>query len=115
MRIFGKCFSDGFLRVENQAGERKGVVNDSFPNSQRTAVPTVKGFVRGLKTQKVVTTLIADGKNWLQPSTLKPALLKGFKRRRGCKKLRNLKADFCCVFEQKLLDFFSKNREFFRR
>ena len=77
--------SDEFFRVENQAGERKGVVNDSFPNSQRTAVPTVSGFVRVFESRKVVTTLIDNLQNRLQPSTLKPVFLKGFKRRRGYK------------------------------
>ena len=91
-------------RVENEAGERKGVVNDSFPNLQRTAVPTVSGFVRVLKGRKVVTTLICYLQNWLQTSTLKPAFSKGFKRRRGYEKSQNTSADFCWIFEQILLD-----------
>ena len=85
---------DEFFRVENQAGERKGVVNDSFPDSQRTAVPTVSGFVRVLKTQKAVTTLIGYLLKWVETSTLKPAFLKGFKRRSGYKKSQNLRVDF---------------------
>ena len=41
--------SDEFFRVENQAGERKGVATARLSDSQRTAVPTVSGFVRVLK------------------------------------------------------------------
>ena len=104
MRKIQNRILDEFSRVENRAGERKGVVNDSFPNSQRTAVPTVSGFVRFLKTQKVVTTLIAKCENWVATSTIKPAFSKGFKRRRGYKKSQNLKADFWWFFEQILLD-----------
>ena len=94
MKTIQNGISDEFFRVENQAGERKGVVNDSFPNSQRTAVPTVSGFVRVLESQKVVTTLIAKCENWVATSTLKPAFLKGFKRRRGYKKSQNLRVYF---------------------
>ena len=86
MRTVQNGIFDEFFRVENQAGERKGVVNDSFPDSQRPAVPIVSGFVRVLKGRKVVTTLIAKCENWVETSTLKPAFLKGFKRRRGYKK-----------------------------
>lgn len=94
MKAIQNGVSDELFRVENQAGERKGVVNDSFPNLQRTAVPTVSGFVRAFESQKVVTTLIDNLQNWLQPSTLKPAFLKGFKRRRDYKKSQNLKVHF---------------------
>ena len=91
-------------RVDIKAGERKGVVNDSFPNSQRPAVPIVSGFVRVLKDRKVVTTLIGKLQNWLLTSTLKPAFLKGFKRRRGYENQYIFKMDFCAVFEQNLMD-----------
>ena len=67
-------------------------------------MPTVKGFVRVLKEQKVVTTLIADCRNWLQTSTLKPAFSKGFKRRRGYENQYIFKMKFCAVFEQNLMD-----------
>ena len=71
--------------VDIIAGERKGVVDDLLSDSQRTAVPTVSGFVRVLESQKVVTTLIAKCENWVETSTLKPAFLKGFERGRGIK------------------------------
>ncbi len=104
MRTIRNGILDKFFRVENQAGERKGVANDSFPNSQRPAVPIVKGFVTVLKDRKVVTTLIVNLQNWLQTSTLKLAFSKGFKRRRGYEKSQNSSADFCWIFEQILLD-----------
>jgi len=52
----------------------------------------------------VVTTLIANLQNWVATYTLKPAFLKGFKRRHGYKNAKKLSANFCVVFEQKLLD-----------
>jgi hypothetical protein len=73
-------------RVDIKAGERKGVAVARLSDLHRTAVPTVSGFVRVLESQKVVTTLIAKCENWVETSTLKPAFLKGFKRRRGYKK-----------------------------
>ena len=83
-----------FFRVENQAGERKGVATARLSNLQRTAEPTVSGFVRVLKTQKVVTTLIANLQNWVATYTLKPAFLKGFERRRSMEISQNLRVDF---------------------
>jgi hypothetical protein len=59
-------------RVENEAGERKGVANDSFPDSQRPAVPTVSGFVRVLKDRKVVTTLIGKLQTGCKPPPSNP-------------------------------------------
>jgi hypothetical protein len=60
--------------------------------------------VRVLESQKVVTTLIAKCENWVKTSTLKPAFLKGFKRRRGYENQYIFKMDFCAVFEQNLMD-----------
>ena len=81
-------------RVENQAGERKSVATARLSDLHRTAVPTVSGFVRVFKTQKVVTTLIDYLQNWVETYILKLAFLKGFKRRRGYIKSQNLKVDF---------------------
>jgi len=52
----------------------------------------------------VVTTLIGQYQNWVATYALKPAFSKGFKRRHGYKNAQNLSANFCVVFEQKLLD-----------
>ena len=104
MRTIQNGISDEFFRVENRAGERKGVATARLSNLQRTAVPTVSGFVRVLESQKVVTTLIANLQNRVATYTLKPAFLKGFKRRRGYKKSQDPRVDFCSVFWQNLLD-----------
>jgi len=40
-----KCF-ENMAPTENKAGERKSAVVSRFFISQRTATPTVKGFVR---------------------------------------------------------------------
>ena len=104
MRTVQNGIFDEFFRVENQAGERKGVAVARLSDLHRTAVPIVSGFVRVLKDRKVVTTLIAKCENWVETSALKPAFLKGFKRRRGYEKSQNSSADFCWIFEQILLD-----------
>ena len=85
MRVIRNGILVEFFRVEKSAGERVGAVNGFRLGSQRTAEPTVSGFVRVLKTQKVVTTLIVKCENWVETSVLKPAFLKGFERRRGYK------------------------------
>ncbi len=94
MRVIQNGILDEFFRVDIIAGERKGVAVARLSDLHRTAVPTVSGFVRVLESQKVVTTLIAKCENWVETSTLKPAFLKGFKRRRGYKKSQNSKVDF---------------------
>jgi len=53
-------------RVENQAGERKDVAKARLSELLRTAVPTVSGFVRVLKGQKMVTTLFHYFKKWVE-------------------------------------------------
>ena len=98
MRTIKKGSLGGFFRVENQAGERKGVAAARLSDLQRTAVPSVKGFVRVLKTQKVVTTLIGCFKNWVATGMLNPAFSKGFERRRTSKIAQNFNIKICCFF-----------------